>query len=64
MTYGVSAEGYYNPKGWMSTDSEGMIFLDNLPDGEITIFLSRDGYQQQEWKGLAGDHVEIVLKKK
>jgi len=51
VTYAVSAEAYYNPAGWMSTDSEGMIFLENLPDSEITMLLSRDGYQQQDWKG-------------
>jgi RNA polymerase sigma factor (sigma-70 family) len=63
VTYAVSAEAYYNPNGWMSTDSKGMIFLENLPDSEITLLLPRDGFQRQDWKGFAGDHVEIILKK-
>ena len=63
VTYAVSADGYFSPVAWMSTDSEGMIYLENLPDSEISIIVIRYGYQQNWWTGLAGSHVEIVLQK-
>ena len=63
VTYSVTAEEYFNPSMRMRSDTSGVIYLSNLPETEITMKLHRFGYERKEWKGFAGSHVEIVLKK-
>lgn len=63
VTYSVTAEEYFNPSMRMRSDTSGVIYLSNLPETEITMKLHRFGYERKEWKGFAGSHLEIVLKK-
>ena len=63
VTYSVGAQDYYNPVSSKKSDLEGMVFLSNLPDTEISIGYYRHGYQRSRWEGFAGSHIEIVLKR-
>ncbi|MFP6582918.1 MAG: hypothetical protein VCD00_10235 [Candidatus Hydrogenedentota bacterium] len=58
-----SIEDYLDTGIRLRTDSEGMIYLKNLPDTEIQMQARREGYEHSDWwKGFASEHVEIVLK--
>ena len=60
----VGADDYYHPTGLLiRSDINGMVTLKHLPDAEISIGLSRDGYEDQSWKGFPGAHIEIMMKK-
>ena len=59
----VYAKDYYWPSGGQTSDVDGMIYLEHLPYTELSISFSHTGFQQNRWKGFAGGHVEIVLKR-
>lgn len=59
----VGAENYFDTEGWRQSDTEGMIFIEHLPDSEISLLLACDGYEYQSWNGYAGDPIEIVMKR-
>jgi RNA polymerase sigma factor (sigma-70 family) len=64
LRYSLDAKDFYRPNQNALSDSEGMIYLKNLPDAEITIFFYGNAFRGQSWKGFPGEHVEIVLNKK
>ena len=59
----VYARDFYWPSINQTSDVDGMIHLEHLPETELSISFSHTGYQQNHWKGFAGDQVEIVLKR-
>jgi len=59
----VYAKDFYWPSGNQTSDVDGMIHLEHLPNTELSISFSHTGYVQNRWKGFAGGHVEITMKR-
>ncbi len=58
----VKAPNYYEPGTEAKTDPNGMAYLKNLPDTEINLTIAHLEYKAEKWKGLAGEHIEVILK--
>jgi hypothetical protein len=58
----VKAPNYYEPGTEAKTDSNGMAYLKNLPDTDINLTIGHLKYKAEKWKGLAGEHIEVILK--
>jgi len=64
IMYSVNADDYFLPYGTRRSNSEGMIYVENLPNTEVRLQLLSPEYELESFEGMPGQHIEMVVERK